>query len=70
MLLSRGSCGGCVQSCCSAEVPVVGVCSQVAQQRFQGWVCAVTLLSRGSSGGCVQSRCSAEVPVVNLTESD
>ena len=55
LLLSRSSCGGCVQSCCSVEVPVVGVCSPVAQQKFLCWVCAVLLLSRSSCGRCVQS---------------
>jgi len=53
LLLNGGSCGGCVQSCYSAEVPVVGVCSPVAQQKFLWWVCVVLLLSRGSCGGCV-----------------
>jgi hypothetical protein len=65
MLLSRGSCGGCAESCCLVEVHV-GVCSHVAQQRFLWWVCGVMLLSRGSCGGCAESCCSAEVPVVGV----
>jgi len=52
MLLNRGSCGGCVQSCCLAAVPVVGVFSHVAWQRF--------------CSGCVQSCCLTEVPVVDV----
>ena len=55
---------------CSAEVPVVSVCSPVVQQKFLWWVCAVLLLRRSSCGGCAESCCSAEVPVVNNTESD